>query len=70
MIMSPHQTIGKPLAAPQRMGVTHHLKKGLVIGRIAKDGLPRQAAVHHMLDRARILNAERSGHPESLPLSI
>jgi len=70
MIMIPHQTIGKHLDAPQRMGVTHHLQKGLIIGRIAKDGLPRQDAVHHMIDRARILNAERSGHPASLHLSI
>jgi len=39
------------------------------IGRIAKDGLPCPAAVHHMIDPARILNAERSGHPASLPRS-
>ncbi len=58
MILIPHQTIGKHLDAPQRMGVTQHLKKGLVIGRIAKDGLPRQPAVHHMIDCARILYRE------------
>ena len=39
------------------------------IGRIAKDGVPGPAAIHDMIDRARILNAERSGHPEGLPRS-
>jgi hypothetical protein len=57
------------LDASQRMGVTHHLHKGLIIDRIAKDGVPGPAVVHHMIDRARILNAERAGHPARLPRS-
>ncbi len=44
---------------PTAQGVTQNLKKGLIIGGIAKDGVPRQATVQHMIDRARILNAER-----------
>jgi len=59
MIPIPQQTIGNHFAAPQRMGVTHHLQKGFLIGRIAKDGVPRQAAVQHMIDRTRILHAVR-----------
>ncbi len=51
------------------MGFTPHLKKDLIIGRIAKDGLPRPAAVH-LIDRAPILNVERSCQPESRPLFI
>lgn len=32
-----------------------HLKKGLIIGRIVKDGLPRPTDIYHMIGFARRL---------------
>jgi len=37
---------------------------------IKNNRMPGVAAVHYMIDRARILNAKRSCHPESLLRSI
>ena len=62
MKMVIHQAIGMNLPPSSPAGLGQQLKEELPIGVMSKDCFAPVTAAKHMIDRARILDAQRSGH--------
>jgi hypothetical protein len=62
MKMITHQAIGVNLPPSSPAGLGQQLKEELPIGVMSKDCFAPVTTAKHVIDRARILDAQRSGH--------
>src|SRR5580765_3855482 len=62
MKMIIHQAIGMNLPPSSPAGLSQQLKEELPIGVMSKDCFAPVTTAKHVIDRARILDAQRSGH--------
>ncbi len=64
--MVSHQTIGEDEPFRFAAGLTQRLYKVLPVGVIVENQFPQVAAIHHVVNRSRVLDAQWAWHRATL----